>query len=184
MEILTVGHSTHSIEEFCALLAGADVNAIADVRRYPGSRRNPQFGATALAASLGAAGIAYESFAESLGGRRGAKDRPQAPAAAPDNSAWRSASFRAYADYMTSPAFESGLVQLEALGRTRRIAIMCAEAHPSRCHRQLISDALFARGWEVVHLLADGRLQTHVAAAHAVIADGQVSYPGQPTLDV
>jgi uncharacterized protein (DUF488 family) len=176
-EILTVGHSTHPIEAFVALLRGAGIELVADVRRYPGSRRNPQFGAEALAASLAESGIDYERFGDSLGGRRSRQ------ASAPvDNSAWENAAFRAYADHMWSPDFAAGLERLERLARRWRTAIMCAEAQPSRCHRRLIADALLARGWTVVDLLADGRLEAHTATPHAVITDGRVSYPSQPSL--
>lgn len=176
--ILTVGHSTHHIERFLALLRGAGVEAIADVRRYPGSRRNPQFGAEALAASLASGGIEYASFGEELGGRRRAS--PEMTGPVPDNSAWRSASFRAYADHMATPQFKAGRERLEALAREKRTAIMCAEAHPSRCHRQLIADALLARGWQVVDLLPDGRLAEHSLSPHAVVKGEVVTYPGQP----
>lgn len=181
VEILTVGHSTHAIERFLELLRDAGVRAVADVRRYPASRRNPQFSAGALAEDLAEAEIAYEPFAVELGGRRGA-GRPVAGGDAPDNSAWRNASFRAYAHHMASAEFNRGLERLEALGRERRTAIMCAEAHPSRSHRQLIADALLARGWRVLDLLGDGRLGKHPLSRHAVVTAGAVSYPGRPTL--
>lgn len=179
--MLTVGHSIHAIERFVALLRGGGVEAIADVRRYPGSRRNPQFGAQAFADSLAQASIDYEFFGESLGGRRSSKDRPATVGVErPDNSAWRNASFRAYADYMSDPEFERGLEQLEALATERRTAVMCAEAHPSQCHRQLIADVLLARGWRVLHLLRDGALEQHALNGHAVIEGERVLYPGPP----
>ena len=121
-QIYTVGHSTHPIEVFLSLLTGAGVEAVADVRRFPGSRRHPQFGADALADSLRSAGIAYEPFREQLGGRRSRKDAEAAGAALPDNSAWRNSSFRANADYMSTPAFAVGLERLEALGSDRPTA--------------------------------------------------------------
>ena len=187
-EILTVGHSTHPIERFLELLHKAGVESVADVRRFPGSRRNPQFGAVALAVSLDQAAITYESFGDELGGRR----RPPAkraeaivaPASGLDNSAWRNPSFRAYADYMNESPFQAGLERLEELGRQRRTAIMCAEGHPSRCHRQLIADALLARGWSVLHLLGDGKITPHALSAHAATAQGRVFYPGPARLDV
>ena len=184
-EILTVGHSTHPIERFLALLRGAGVEALADVRRFPGSRRNPQFGAGALARSLAAEGIGYEPLGEELGGRRSRRDAAEVSAdALPDNSAWRSSSFRAYADYMWTPAFAAGLERLEALARDRRAAVMCAEAHPSRCHRRLIADALLARGRRVLHLLPDGRLEEHSFSPDAVVEGERVHYPAQPSLEV
>jgi len=184
-EILTVGHSTHPIERFLTLLGGAGVESIADVRRFPGSRRHPQFGADALEESLREEGIAYESFREELGGRRSKKDVAAAGGdPPPDNSAWRNDSFRNYADYLSTAAFGAGLERLEETARKRRSAVMCAEAHPSRCHRRLIADVLLARGWRVLHLLPDGRLQEHSFTPEAVVEGDAVHYPGQPTLDV
>jgi uncharacterized protein (DUF488 family) len=183
-EIYTVGHSTHPIEDFLSLLTGAGVEAIADVRRFPGSRRHPQFAADALADSLRSEGIDYESFREQLGGRRSRKDIEGTGVTAPDNSAWRNASFRAYADYMATPAFAAGLERLEALGRERVAAFMCAEAHPSRCHRRLVADALLARGWRVAHILTGGRLEEHAFTPDAVVDGDRVHYPAQPSLDV
>jgi uncharacterized protein (DUF488 family) len=183
-QIYTVGHSTHPIEDFLSLLTNAGVEAIADVRRFPGSRRHPQFGADALAGSLRSAGIDYEPFREELGGRRSRKDAEGAGAELPDNSAWRSASFRAYADYMSTPAFAAGLERLEALAGERPTAFMCAEAHPSRCHRRLVADALLARGWRVVHILPGGREEEHTFIPDAVVDGDRVYYPAQPTLDL
>ena len=187
MEILTVGHSTHPIERFVGLLRSQEIEAIADVRRSPGSRRNPQFGARPLAAALASAEIAYESFAQALGGRRRATrsihDDEGTPDH-PDNNAWQNASFRAYADYMSEPEFAAGLARLEHLARSKRTAIMCAEAHPSRCHRRLIADALLARGWQVFDLFGDGRVEAHALSPHAVLGAGRVSYPGPPALEV
>lgn len=182
-EILTVGHSTHEIERFLALLSGAQVEVVADVRRFPGSRRNPQFGAASLEASLREKGIGYEPFGGELGGRRSKKDVAAAEGdLLPDNSAWRNASFRAYADYLWTPAFAAGLERLEEIARERRAAVMCAEAHPSRCHRRLIADVLLARGRRVLHLLPDGRLQEHAFTPEAVVEAGRVHYPAQPSL--
>jgi uncharacterized protein (DUF488 family) len=177
--VLTVGHSTHPIERFVALLRGAGVEAVADVRRYPGSRRNPQFGAAALERSLGEAGIALHAFGEELGGRRRAAGRGDER-----NTGWRSSSFRAYADHMASAEFAAGIERLEALAGERLTAVMCAEADWRRCHRQLLADALLARGWRPVHLLADGRREPHRLSPHAVVEAGQVSYPAQPRLEL
>jgi uncharacterized protein (DUF488 family) len=163
------------IEDFLALLRRGGVEAVADVRRHPGSRRSPQFGADALAESLREAGLSYRSFRESLGGRRSRKDAPE-PAV--DNSGWEHPSFRAYADYMHTPAFEAGLAELEELAGAEVTAVMCAETHPSRCHRRLIADALLARGWRVLHLLPNRDPQPHELTAHARLVDGVLSYPG------
>ena len=145
-EILTVGHSNHGIERFVELLDMAGVEAIADVRRFPSSRRHPQFNAKPLAASLANAEIAYEPFGDELGGRRGEE------------------AFAAYAEHMNTEEFRSGVRRLEALARERRTAAMCAEGDWRNCHRRLIADELTARGWRVVHLLSDGRLEHHPEA--------------------
>ena len=184
-EILSVGHSTHAIAQFTELLETARVQTIADVRRYPGSRRHPHFGADALAESLAGVGITYESFGEQLGGRRRPAKGQADSNPVIDNSAWRNPSFRAYADYMSEPPFIEGLERLQRLALERRTAVMCAEAHPSRCHRQLISDALHVRGWQVLHVLADHRIQPHSLSAHArVTGEGQLSYPGPAQLEL
>ena len=173
-EILTVGHSNHDEQEFVELLRAAGVELVADVRRYPGSRRQPHFGRTALAAVLFQAGIGYRWLGETLGGRR--KPRPNSP-----NGAWESDQFRGYADHMASEEFASGLAQLEELAREQRVAVMCAEAWWVRCHRRLIADALVARGWRVLHLGSNGRLEEHELTDFAVVEDGTVTYPEPQT---
>jgi uncharacterized protein (DUF488 family) len=173
-EILTVGHSNHEEQEFVELLRGAGVELIADVRRYPASRRQPHFERTALAAVLLEAGIGYRWLGETLGGRR--KPVPDSV-----NGAWESDQFRGYADHMASDEFAAGLAELEELGRAQRVAIMCAEAWWVRCHRRLISDALTARGWRVLHLGANGHLEEHELTDFAVVEDGLVTYPAQQT---
>ena len=173
-EILTVGHSNHEEGAFVELLRGAGVELIADVRRYPGSRRQPHFERTALAAVLLQAGIGYRWLGESLGGRR--KPLPDSP-----NGAWESDQFRGYADHMASEQFAAGLAELERLARKQRVAIMCAEACWVRCHRRLIADALTARGWRVLHLGSTGRLEEHVLTDFAVLEGGVVTYPEPQT---
>jgi uncharacterized protein (DUF488 family) len=173
-EILTVGHSNHDEREFVELLRAADVELVADVRRYPGSRRQPHFERTALAAVLLEAGIGYRWLGETLGGRR--KPLPNSP-----NGAWKSDQFRGYADYMASEEFASGLAQLEELAHEQRVAVMCAEAWWVRCHRRLIADALVARGWRVLHLGSIGRLEEHQLTDFAVVEAGMVTYPERQT---
>jgi uncharacterized protein (DUF488 family) len=173
-EILTVGHSNHEETEFVELLRGAGVELIADVRRYPGSRRQPHFERTALAAVLLEAGIGYRWLGETLGGRR--KALPDSP-----NGAWESDQFRGYADHMATDEFAAGLAELEGLAREQRVAIMCAEAWWVRCHRRLIADALTARGWRVLHLGANGRLEEHELTEFAVVENGVVTYPERQT---
>ena len=149
-----MGHSTHPAERFVDLVLGHRVEVVCDVRRYPGSRRNPQFNAEALREALVAAGLGYEPFGDELGGRR-------KPRAGGGPSPWRNASFRGYAEYMETPEFAAGLARLERLASGRRAAIMCAEAQWRRCHRRLVSDALGARGWRVIHIRAEGVLEEH-----------------------
>ena len=169
--IFTVGHSTRHQDELIAILKEAGVELLVDVRRFPGSRRHPQFGQEALRAGLGVAGIAYRHEPD-LGGRRDL--RPDSP-----NTAWRVAAFRGYADHMASRDFQSALERLVAPPRIPT-AVMCAEALPWKCHRQLIADALVARGVEVVHLLGPGQRQTHMLHPAAVgRPDGVVTYPGR-----
>jgi uncharacterized protein (DUF488 family) len=157
-ELFTIGHSTHPIERFVELLRRQDVEVLCDVRRFPGSRRNPQFNVGPLRDSLADAGIQYKPFGEELGGRRKAGRVPHGPAAV-----WRNDAFRGYAEYMETPEFTAGLERLEQLGRERRTAVMCAEGDWHRCHRRLISDALSRRGWRVIHIRPDGRNEEHVA---------------------
>jgi uncharacterized protein (DUF488 family) len=164
----TVGHSTLSADALVALLEGHAVTAVADVRRYPASRRHPHFGREPLAATLAAAGIAYV-WLPALGGRRRA--RPDSP-----HVAWRSDAFRAYADHMDTAEFAGGLAELLALAGTRATAVMCAEAVPWRCHRQLIADALVARGIEMRHILGRGRPEVHRLTPFARLDGTRVLY--------
>src|SRR5881275_3311401 len=136
--IYTIGHSTRELGEFLDLLAAHRVTQVVDVRRYPASRRHPHFARDALAAALAGVGIAYHHEGD-LGGRRTA--RPDSA-----NTAWRSAAFRGYADYMDTDAFQRALGRVIELARARPTTLLCAEAVPWRCHRQLIADALLARG--------------------------------------
>jgi uncharacterized protein (DUF488 family) len=173
-EILTVGHSNHEEGEFVELLRGAGVELIADVRRYPGSRRQPHFERTALAAVLLEAGIGYRWLGETLGGRR-------KPLADSPNAGWESDQFRGYADHMASDEFRSGIAELEKLAAEDRVAVMCAEAWWIRCHRRLLADALTASGWRVLHLGGNGRLEEHQLTDFAVVEDSAVTYPAQQT---
>jgi uncharacterized protein (DUF488 family) len=168
--IFTIGHSTHGPDEFVALLKGAGLEAIADVRRFPSSRRLPHFNAPALAETLERERIAYVQLGDALGGRR--KPREDTP-----NTGWRVAGFRGYADHMASAEFRSALAELERIGRERRTAFMCAEGPWWRCHRQLIADALLVRGWTVRHVMPDGRLEPHRLTPFAVVDGDSVSYP-------
>jgi uncharacterized protein (DUF488 family) len=152
--MFTIGHSTHPAARFVALLRGHRIELACDVRRYPGSRRHPQFNAGSLTKTLDGAGIAYAGLGDELGGGR------RAPPDSPSRGS-RAASFRAYADHMQTPEFAAGLARLEELARERRTAIVCAEGDWRRCHRRLISDALAAQGWRVVHIRPDGGVEEH-----------------------
>lgn len=165
--LYTVGHSTRTLEEFLELLEREQIAFLADVRRYPASRRHPHFSRESLAASLEASGIGYRHF-ETLGGRRKASaDSP--------NLGWRSESFRAYADYMQTSPFQEGVDTLLALPGPA--AIVCAEAVPWRCHRNLISDELVRRGIEVIHILGPGSLSPHVLNPMARDEGSYLVYP-------
>jgi uncharacterized protein (DUF488 family) len=169
--IWTVGHSTRSIEEFVALLEENAIRALADIRRYAGSRRHPQFAREALESSLRAAGIDYRWLPE-LGGRR-------APRKDSRNTAWRNDSFRGYADYMETEAFHLGISRLLELARVQPTACMCAEQAWQQCHRGLVSDYLKAQGWEVMHLLGRSRTQPHPYTEPARIVEGQLNYAAE-----
>jgi uncharacterized protein (DUF488 family) len=171
LKLWTIGHSTRSLREFLSLLERARVTHIADVRRFPGSRRHPQFERDALAAALARHGIGYAHHPE-LGGRR--TPLPNSP-----HRAWRNAGFRGYADYMDTPEFQIALTELVSNATLVPTAIVCAEAVPWRCHRSLIADALVARGAEVEHIL-DGGTSAHALPRFAVVRDGRVSYSADP----
>jgi uncharacterized protein (DUF488 family) len=168
----TIGHSTHDLDRFVALLGGAGVAGVADVRRWPRSRRHPQFDDEALAVELPLRAIGYEHL-PGLGGRRAA--RPDSV-----NDGWEHEAFRGYADHMATPEFAAALQTLEGLCTERPTAAMCAEATWWRCHRRLVADvAVLARGVTVRHVLPDGRLGEHRPAEGARLgADGLVRWPG------
>jgi uncharacterized protein (DUF488 family) len=176
--IYTIGHSTRDLPEFLDLLKLHGIRALADVRRFPGSRRFPHFGQDALSRSLAGHGIAYRWF-EMLGGRRSVKGL------SPQNSGWQVKAFHAYADYMQTDAFKTTLAELEQLAAERPTAYMCAEALWTRCHRRLISDALLVRGWRVLHVTSRLEPKAHELTAFAKEKNGDLSYPAlkaQPSL--
>lgn len=177
-EFYTVGHSNHEEADFLALLRGAGVELVVDVRRHPSSRRLPHFDRSALAASLKEAGIGYEWMGEGLGGRR-------EPNPASVNDAWEDEQARGYADHMASEEFARALAELERLGSKRRTVIMCAEADWHQCHRRLVSDALAARNRPVLHLRETGASEEHELTGFAQLEGGAVTYPAaQTSLDV
>lgn len=173
--IWTVGHSTRPWADFLALLRAYRIGTLADVRRFPGSRRYPWFAGQSLARELPAIGIGY-LWLPQLGGRR--KVQPDSP-----NGGWRNASFQGYADHIGSAEFAEGLAALLELAASHRTAVMCAEAVWWRCHRALIADVLKLRGIEVVHILDASHAQPHPYTAPARIIDGRLLYPpAQPGL--
>jgi uncharacterized protein (DUF488 family) len=167
-KIWTIGHSTHAIEGFLGLLRAQKIEAVADVRLMPGSKRYPHFHREALSASLQQIGIEYVHFPE-LGGRR--KPKPDSP-----NRAWRNEAFRGYADHMESAEFQRGMAKLSALAIQKRVAVMCAEAVWWQCHRALIADWLKVRGVEVLHILSENKVEPHPFTSAARVIDGQLSY--------
>ncbi|MEJ2254804.1 MAG: DUF488 domain-containing protein [Nitrospirota bacterium] len=168
--VYTIGHSTRSAEEFVALLRENGVTRLLDVRTLPGSRHNPQFNEEALRKTLREAGIAYEHV-KGLGGLR--KPRKDSP-----NTGWRSAGFRAYADYMLTGEFAAHLDELMERAARETAAVMCAEAVPWRCHRWLLADALTVRGVEVRHIMGEGKAQRHELTGFAKVRGGKLTYPG------
>lgn len=169
----TIGHSTRTIEELLALLQAHGIRMVADVRRFPASRRYPHFNQPALQQSLAESGIGYAHL-EAVGGRR--ESRPDSP-----NLGWRNAAFRGYADYMQTGPFWQGLAQLMDLATGQRTALMCAEAVPWRCHRLLLSDALSSRGWTVRHILTAEKADPHTMTPFAQVQNDRVLYPAGNT---
>jgi len=167
--ILTIGHSTRGIADFIRLLQAHGVETLVDIRTIPRSRRNPQFNTDALAKSLHQQGIAYTHLKE-LGGLR--HPRPDSI-----NTGWRNASFRGYADYMQTAAFDEALGGLLKLCAAKRCAVMCAEAVPWRCHRSLLADALMARGVPVEHILSRSGREVHALTPFARVENERVVYP-------
>lgn len=167
--IFTVGHSTRPIEEFVRLLRGHQVTKLVDVRTMPRSRTNPQFNRDVLPESLRPAGIGYVHVPE-LGGLRKSKKESI-------NAGWRNASFRGYADYMQTAEFKRALATLIQWAPNDRLALMCAEAVPWRCHRSLIADALTVRGIRVEEITSPTRTQAHKLTRFAKVEGTKVTYP-------
>jgi uncharacterized protein (DUF488 family) len=166
--ILTVGHSSHSLEAFLEILRAHGIARVIDVRRYPASRKWPHFGAGELARRLPAAAIDYAGLPE-LGGRR--KPRPDSP-----HTAWRQDAFRGYADFMDTPEFAAGLAKVESLAGENLSALLCAEAVPWRCHRSLVADALVARGWEAEDVISTVSSRPHALPKFARVEGTRVIY--------
>ena len=166
----TIGHSTRSVQDFISLLLSHHIELVVDVRTVPRSRRNPQFNRESLPQSLQEAAISYEHIA-GLGGFR----RPNRHSA---NAGWRNASFRGYADYMQTAAFGAAIETLVERAQRQRLAVMCAEAVPWRCHRSLIADALVTRGIRVEEIISATRTQQHSITSFARVEGITITYPG------
>lgn len=167
--VFTVGHSTLPIERFLALLKAYGIERLVDIRTIPRSRHNPQFNEVELANSLSVEQIEYMHL-QSLGGlRRPREDSP--------NGGWRNKSFRGYADYMQTTSFQNAVEQLIQMSRENRVAIMCAEAVPWRCHRSLVADALNARGVPAVEILSETSYRMHQLTSFARVEAEQITYP-------
>jgi uncharacterized protein (DUF488 family) len=173
--IFTIGHSNHPLERFLALLAQHDIEALVDVRRFPGSRKHPHFNRDNLALALQKVDVEYR-WLEALGGRRH-KQRDESP-----NLGLENKGFRNYADYMLSDEFRDGVKKLLDVAQEKQTAIMCAEGLYWQCHRRLVSDFLVAGDVTVQHIMPSGALQPHKLTRGVVFEDGGVTYPGERSL--
>jgi uncharacterized protein (DUF488 family) len=174
MVLYTIGHSIYPIETLLSLLAQHEIAVLADVRSFPSSRRWPQFNQDQLKASIEHVGIAYEWF-KALGGRRHSQlhDSP--------HTAWQHDAFRSYADYADTAEFIAGIEQLSELAAARRSAIMCSEGLWWRCHRRIIADHMTVRGWQVRHIMPDGKLAAHALPDFARVDEARIIYDGRGT---
>jgi uncharacterized protein (DUF488 family) len=167
--VFTIGHSTRQISDFIHLLKSHGVQRVVDVRTLPRSRFNPQFDVTRFPSLLRTAHIQYTHL-PGLGGLR--RPRPDSI-----NLGWRNESFRGYADHMQTPVFKQELERCVALASAERVAVMCAEAVPWRCHRSLIADALVARGIDALEIASDSRVRPHALTPFAQVNGTDVTYP-------
>jgi len=167
--VMTIGHSTRTLDEFIGLLQAHAVTRVVDVRTIPRSWHNPQFNKDSLPDALKKVGLSYVHM-PGLGGLRHST---------PDsiNMGWRNASFRGYADYMQTPEFEQSLEKLIQMAEQKRVAIMCAEAVPWRCHRSLISDALLVRGIRTEDIMSLTRCTVHTLTSFAKVRGTTITYP-------
>ena len=166
--IWTIGHSIRSLEKFMGMLNSFNIELVADIRSYPGSRKFPQFNQEALVISLPQNNIGYVHL-KNLGGRRKVR-------AGSTNTGWRHPAFRGYADYMETDAFKEGIEKLEKIAITQRTAFMCSEAVWWRCHRSMVSDYLKVRGWKVMHIMGAANEDEHPYTAPARIVNGSLNY--------
>ena len=166
--IYTIGHSTRPIEEFIHLLKLSQIEIVVDIRRFPGSRKFPQYNPDNLRISLTDNGIEYTAI-DKLGGRRKATSDSK-------NTIWRHPSFQGYADYMETQEFIEGISELVKIASVKIAAIMCSEAVWWRCHRSMDADYLKSKGWEVLHIIGESQPKEHPYTAPARIVDGELTY--------
>ena len=166
--VWTIGHSTHPIDKFIAMLKSFGIKVLADIRSLPGSNKYPQFNQDALRKSLQEAGIGYVHM-PGLGGRR--RPRPDS-----ENTAWRSRAFMGYADYMETDEFKKAVAELEEMALKQRLVYMCAEVLWWRCHRSLVSDYLKVNGWKVMHIMDEQKATEHPYTKPARAEQGKLFY--------
>lgn len=166
--IYTIGHSTHSVEDFIDLLKAFSIETVIDIRTIPRSGHCPQFNKEKLKQSLKNSKIGYRHLKELGGLRHALKNSP--------NTGWRNASFRGYADYMQTPGFKKGLEKLEKIARRNRCALMCAEAVYWRCHRNLVADALILKKWKVFHIMSKKTAKPHRRTSFLRVRKGKLVY--------
>jgi len=166
--IWTIGHSTHPLEEFVDMLQSFNIEVVADIRSFPGSRKFPQFNKEALEISLPQNHIEYIHMKDLGGRRKGNKDSK--------NTGWRHFAFRSYADYMETDSFKNAIEELEKIALKNRIAYMCSEAVWWRCHRSMVSDYLKLHGWKVMHIMSKDKASEHPYTAPARVVDGTLNY--------
>ena len=172
--LYTIGHSTRSADELIDILHAFDVTSLVDIRSIPRSRTNPQFNFDVLPETLRNAAITYVHRA-ALGGLRAKSKRNEEG----DNTGWTQKSFRNYADYAQTPAFDEGLQELLKLVSQQTCAIMCAEAVWWRCHRRIVTDYVLAHGVRVVHISTQTKSEPAKLTPFAVVSAGidTISYP-------
>lgn len=166
--IWTIGHSTHSMDDFIKILKSFKIETVVDVRRYPGSRKFPHFNKDQLSLFLPENGITYTHL-EDLGGRRKVNKEST-------NTAWRLLSFRGYADYMETTVFKNAMKDLESISKNSRVAYMCSEAVWWSCHRSMISDYLKVKGYRVIHIMGENKSMEHPYTKPAKIVQGKLVY--------
>lgn len=174
--IWTIGHSTHTLAAFLAMLESFKIEIVADIRSFPGSRKFPQFNKEALEISLPQNNFKYVHL-KKLGGRR--KLNPHSK-----NLVWRHPAFRSYADYMETDAFKEGIQELEAIALNKRTVYMCSEAVWWRCHRSMVSDYLKVSGWNVLHIMGENKATEHPFTKPANVINGVLTYsPGTKEIE-